>query len=1279
MARRLGGVLLSAATFAYVTAAPAASVLTWRNDNARTGQNTNETVLTLANVNSNTFGLLFNYPVDGQVYAQPLVMTNVSIPGQGVHSVVYVATEHDSVYAFDADGTPGTNGTLLWHASFINPAAGITAVPSAEANQPNVAPEMGVTATPAIDPATGTIYVEVRTKEVIGGTTTYPHRLHALDVATGLERPNSPVIVTSTNYPGTGTPGYPDSDGAGHVLFNALREHGRTGLLLLNGAVYFAMASPGDHEPYHGWVFGYDSQTLAQRGVFNCTPNGRMGGIWMAGAAPSADPAGNIYLETGNGDFNPTNASYGDSALKLSTAAGLSLADYFTPFDQQNLEDQDLDLASGGTVVLPDSVGSLTHPHLLLVASKTGTIYLVDRDGMGQFNSFGNTQIVQNITGAVGGMWNTPAYFNGTLYYIGVSDRLKAFSIANAFINPTPVGQGPSTIGYPGASPCISANGTANAIIWALQEDGSNGGQTVLRAYNGTNVAQELYNSAQAGSRDNPGGANEFNVPTVANGKVYVGTANSLAIFGNAVFVPAPTISPNGGQYTNSVTVTLSDTMAGASIYYTLDGSVPTTNSLRYTVPLVFTNTVVLTAKAVAPGAVDSPVVSATFLNALMAPPTLVSIYPDGSVQFQPTNVLAFNLSSRAGITRLSVQLSITNLVGTGTTQVLTNGNGLTVTGSATNLSASAPLTSNMLYTAVIQAVDANGSFTTNVTFDTIMPSYTWEAEDFDYGGGQFIDNPQTNAYAGLVATLNVDAVNPNGGGASYRPINTGGDTGGDLGTEVAGDRPRTQYVTTGRTDYDQGWNNGNSGLWGNYTRHFPAGRWNIFMRGAGWAAPAQSAVMYQGGTNGTLLGQFIVPNTGAGQANIYQNYTWVPLVDIDGNPIEWSSDGSQQTLTIQTAQGNYNANFFMFVPAGTLPAQPAISQLYPNGSALFQRTNTLSFVVICPVPLSSTNVTVSLNGVVLNNLVFSGSPTNLVVSWPYLTANTVYSAIITVNGASIATASLTYSFDTFSSTYYTWEAEDWDYNAGHFFDNPQTNAYLGLLGVPGVDATNYSGGGTAYRANDAGDLGNEINGDVRRAQYVTANAGDYDLGWTAGGQWANYTRTYPKGIFNVYMRGSSPGGAIDGASLWRVTGGLGTTNQTIVLLGTFNVPATGGWQSYAWLPMLNFGSSLMITITNSGTVSTFRMHEDNGGWNANFFMLVPLPFNLNVALSGGTVTISFPTQTGGTYQIQYKNHLADPSWTPLGQVTGTGGFMSVQDSVSGGTRFYRGVVTGVQ
>ena len=354
-----------------------------------------------------------------------------------------------------------------------------------------------------------------------------------MDCATGLERSNSPVLIIATNYPGTGTPGYADNDGAGHVLWNPLRHHSRPGLLLLNGVVYVGFASPGDHSPYHGWLFGYDAHTLAETGVFNSTPNGGLGGIWQAGNGLVADSDGFVYIETGNGDFNTTNSNYADSVLKLSATNGLALADFFTPYNAAYLQSQDLDLGSGGSVVLPDSVGSAAHPHLLLGASKTGDIYLLDRANLGHFNTSGNPQIVQWVTNAVGGLWNTPAYFNGMLFYGGVNDHLKAFSISNGLINPAPLAQGPTKFGYPGSSPSISANGTNDAILWAIQADSSNGGQAVLHACNATNLAQELYNSAQAGSRDTPGGTINYTVPTIANGKVYVGTAHSVSVFGN--------------------------------------------------------------------------------------------------------------------------------------------------------------------------------------------------------------------------------------------------------------------------------------------------------------------------------------------------------------------------------------------------------------------------------------------------------------------------------------------------------------------------------------------------------------------------------------------------------------------------------------------------------------------------------------------------------------------------------------------------------------------------
>src|ERR1019366_3901061 len=267
------------------------AVLTYHNDNSRQGVNTDETTLTLANVKTANFGRIFSCIVDGYVYAQPLVMTNVTIPGKGVHNVVYVVTEHDSVYAFDADNNAGTNASPLWQTSFLNPAAGVTTVTQGDVGTSDIVPEIGISATPVIDPATGTLYLEAKTKEVAGGVTKFVHRLHALD-------------------PGTGTPGYSDNDGAGHVVFNALREHTRVALTLLNGVVYLGYASHGDNQPYHGWLLAYDAHTLAQLSAFNTTPNGGLGGFWQGGGGATVDAAGYLYYETGNGSFDATGSTF---------------------------------------------------------------------------------------------------------------------------------------------------------------------------------------------------------------------------------------------------------------------------------------------------------------------------------------------------------------------------------------------------------------------------------------------------------------------------------------------------------------------------------------------------------------------------------------------------------------------------------------------------------------------------------------------------------------------------------------------------------------------------------------------------------------------------------------------------------------------------------------------------------------------------------------------------------------------------------------------------------
>jgi hypothetical protein len=508
------------------------SVLTYHNDNARTGQNLNETTLTVANVNANTFGLLYSRAVDSRIYAQPLYMPGVAIANSGTHNVVFVLTAHDSVFAFDADNNSGSNAAPLWQVSFIDAAAGVTTMPGSDVGCAGI-PEIGIIGTPVIDPASMTLYAVAKTKEVSSGATNYLYRLHALDLGSGAEKFGGPVVIEPV-VSGGGV----GNDGAGHVLFDAEWQLNRAALLLANGVVYAAFASQCDLGPYHGWVLGFNAQTLKPQGVFNTTPNGASGGIWEGGDGPAVDAEGNIYLITGNGTFDGTVAGdFGDSYVKLTPdGTNLDLTDYFTPFNQLILWQTDGDLGSGGLVVLPDAAGSAAHPHLALGAAKSGIISVVDRDNLGGYNITDNSQIVQAVPG-LNVCFSTPAYFNNTLYYICAEDTPKAFSLSDGFLGTTPSSSNSVIFPPYGATPSVSANGTNNGIVWAAQVAVT----AILCAYNATNMAQELYNSQQAGWRDALGAPTPFAVPTVANGKVYVGTAAALSVFG--LFGPGPVIS----------------------------------------------------------------------------------------------------------------------------------------------------------------------------------------------------------------------------------------------------------------------------------------------------------------------------------------------------------------------------------------------------------------------------------------------------------------------------------------------------------------------------------------------------------------------------------------------------------------------------------------------------------------------------------------------------------------------------------------------------------------
>ncbi|MGA2742246.1 MAG: pyrrolo-quinoline quinone [Bryobacteraceae bacterium] len=501
------------------------SVLTFHNDVLRTGQNLAETTLTASNVNSATFGKLYQVTLDGVVDAQPLYVAGVAIPSQGTHNVLIAATENDSLYALDAD-----TGAQLWKVSLL--ASGET--PSDNRGCSQVTPVIGITSTPVIElkPGTteGAIFAVAMSKDSSGN---YHQRLHKVSLATG--SPLVAAVSIAGTYPGTG-----DASSGGYVTFDPKQYKERSGLLMLGGVVYLAWASHCDDQPYTGWIMGYNPSTLAQTSVIDVTPNGAEGAIWGAGAGLAADSSGYIYFLDANGTFDttlnaqgfPNQGDYGNAFIKLSAAGGqLTVADYFTMYNTTSESDADEDLGSGGAMVLPDMTDANGQEQQLAIgAGKDGNIYLVNRNNMGKFNPQNDSAIYQELDGALpGGIWSMPAYFHGRVYFGAVSGPIRAFQFSKAVLLPSPISSTATTFPYPGATPSISANGTTNGILWAVE----NNTPAVLHAYAATNLTEELYNTSQAANgRDQFGAGNKFMVPTIANGKVYVGTPNGVAAFG---------------------------------------------------------------------------------------------------------------------------------------------------------------------------------------------------------------------------------------------------------------------------------------------------------------------------------------------------------------------------------------------------------------------------------------------------------------------------------------------------------------------------------------------------------------------------------------------------------------------------------------------------------------------------------------------------------------------------------------------------------------------------
>ncbi|HET7209617.1 MAG TPA: pyrrolo-quinoline quinone [Terriglobales bacterium] len=496
-----------------------ADVVTFHADVARTGLYSSEGTLTPANVNSAGFGKVGFFAVDGKVDAQPLLLSKLTLGNQGAHDVLYVVTEHDSAYAFDAN-----SGATLWKVSLL----GAGESPSDNHGCGQITPEIGITSTPVIDRAHNVIYMVAMSKD---GSGNYFQRLHALNLTNGTELFGGPVSIAAS-FPGNG----PNSSG-GKLTFNPGQYAERAGLLLMNGVLYTAWTSHCDIQPYNGWIIAFNALSLGQTSVLNLTPNGVEGSIWMSGTAPAADSSGNIYFLDANGTFDtrlnasgfPALGDFGNAFLKISTTNGLAVNDYFATSDTVAQSNADNDLGSGGALVLPDMNDSSGQvKHLAVGAGKDGNIYVVDRDNMGKFDATTNHDY-QTVSGVLAAaVFSMPAYFNGTIYYAAIGDALKAFTFTNALLSTSSASQSRNNFPYPGATPAVSAKGASNAIVWAHE----NNNPAVLHAYDATNLARELYNSNQAGSRDQFGPGNKFITPMIANGRVYVGTTNGVAVFG---------------------------------------------------------------------------------------------------------------------------------------------------------------------------------------------------------------------------------------------------------------------------------------------------------------------------------------------------------------------------------------------------------------------------------------------------------------------------------------------------------------------------------------------------------------------------------------------------------------------------------------------------------------------------------------------------------------------------------------------------------------------------
>jgi hypothetical protein len=794
-----------------VTLSNAQNVTMQHNDIGRTGGNNDERILTPLNVNASSFGRLFSQSVDGQIYAQTLYVSALAIPGKGVHNVVFVATENDSVYAFDADNNGGIGAAPLWKVSLLDAAHGAaanaTAVPEADLSSGDITPVVGITGTPVIDIETSTLYVVGKTKE----KETYIQRLHAIDITTGTEKFGGPVVIAGS------VPGGGNGSTGGMLKFDSKWENQRAGLLLLNGIVYIPFGAHGDNGAWHGWILSYDATTLHQTDAWCVSPNGIGGGIWMSGAGLAADnlnpsgtsPGGRIFVSTGNGTFdaNPpyTNAmNFGDSLVRLDLANGeMKVADAFTPSNQDFLNSEDRDVSAGGVLVLPDQTGA--HSHLLVQLGKEGRVYVADREHLGGFHS--SDQLVGEfyLNSKSMGVWGMPAFGNDTVYVWGVTDSMKAFPVSAGRVATTPGQLTSVTAGFPSPTPSITSYNASDPMVWTLQTDNyGSGGQAILRAHDAKNIAKILYSSTTNAARDNPGVSVKFVVPTIANGKVYVGLNRKLSVFGllgETQTAATPSISPAGTSFKGSITVGITDTTPNATIFYSTTGPA-TVSSTRYTGPFTISSTQTVSAIATASGFLQSLPASQRFtLQTQTLMPTF-SLTPGSYVGAQTVTISDASANS-------TIYYAINSPASTSSTSAhgpvtLTVAQSETINAIATSPGLSASAQSNVSYTinsgSMVSFANGFSASAASMTFNgsTQLDDTRLQLNDglqYEAGSAWFntpvnvqgfstnfsiqLSNAKADGITFTIQNAGLKALGPVGGGLGYGPIPVHATTGG--------------------------------------------------------------------------------------------------------------------------------------------------------------------------------------------------------------------------------------------------------------------------------------------------------------------------------------------------------------------------------------------------------------------------------------------------------------------------------------------------------------------